>query len=220
MNDCQNAEMRDQLPDLLHERLDAAALATVTAHVAACADCRDELELLRVALATLVKATPRVDLNFIIEAIPKTAPRTLTPKFARRPMWADWRVAAAGVLMVAGASSYSLLGRHGGVAVRDSLGGSGVAAVASGVSSARTQPVDSSAIAHAATPRPEVVVAEGSPEVGESSGLGASRLADLDEKQLKALLSEIDQLQPTPITEPDPVTIRVDTKGKTAPEGL
>jgi len=219
MNDCQNAEMRDQLPDLLHERLDATARATVTAHVAACADCRDELELLRVARGTLLKATPRVDLNFIIEAIPHATPRTLTPKIARRPMWADWRIAAAGVLMVAGASSYSLLGRHGGAAVRDSLGAQ-VATVASGVPSVRPQPMDSAATAHAPTPRPEQVVAEGSPEAGESSGLGTSRLADLDEKQLKALLTEIDQLQPTPITEPDPVTLRVDTKGKTAPEGL
>jgi hypothetical protein len=219
MNDCQNAEMRDQLPDLLHERMDAAVRATVTAHVAACADCRDELELLRVARGTLVKATPRVDLNFIIEAIPNAAPRTLTPKIARRAVWTDWRVAAAGVLMVAGASSYSLLGRHGGVAVHDSLGAQ-VAAVAAEPSSAQSQVADSAAIVRSSTPRPEAVVAEGSPEAGESSGLGASRLADLDEKQLKALLTEIDQLQPTPITEPDPVTIRVDTRGKTTPEGL
>jgi len=63
MNDCQNAEMRDQLPDLLNERLDGSARAVVMAHVAACADCRDELELLRVARGTLLKATPRVDLT-------------------------------------------------------------------------------------------------------------------------------------------------------------
>ena len=67
MNDCQNAEMRDQLPDLLHDRLDAAARAMLTAHVASCTDCREELALLRVAYGTLIKATPRVDLNFIVE---------------------------------------------------------------------------------------------------------------------------------------------------------
>ena len=47
MNDCQNAEMRDQLPDLLHERLAATERAVVMAHLDGCVDCRDELALLR-----------------------------------------------------------------------------------------------------------------------------------------------------------------------------
>ena len=218
MNDCQNAEMRDQLPDLLHERLNGAVRAAVMAHIHGCTDCRDELELLRVARGMLLKATPRVDLNFIVEALPKATPRARTVAIPRRPMWADWRVAAAAVLLVAGGSSYSLLGRHTGVAVGDSL----VAQVEQPVaetSSAQAQRADSAATV-GATPRTETVVAEGSPETGESSGLGAPRLGDLSEKQLKALLTEIDQLQPTPITEPDPVSIRVDTKGTTSPEGL
>jgi len=87
MNDCQNAEMRDQLPDLLHERLAATERAVVMAHLDGCVDCRDELALLRVAHGTLIKATPRIDLNFIVEALPKTAPRTRTLSVSRRPMW-------------------------------------------------------------------------------------------------------------------------------------
>jgi len=216
MNDCQNAEMRDQLPDLLHDRLDAAARAMLTAHVASCTDCREELALLRVAYGTLIKATPRVDLNFIVEALPKAAPRARTGSVPRRPMWTDWRIAAAGVLLVAGASSYSLIGRHSGISVGDSL----VAQVApSGDSITQLAQQAESA---AATPLPgrEAVIADVAPEPSETSGLGTSRLGDLNEKQLKALLTEIDQLQPTPITEPDPVTIRVDTRGSTAPEGL
>ena len=59
MNDCSNAEIRDRLPDLLHERLDASARATVAAHVADCADCREELELLRDVRAALAAQTPR-----------------------------------------------------------------------------------------------------------------------------------------------------------------
>src|SRR4029078_419075 len=47
MNDCLNAEMRDLLPDLLHDRLAADVRAAVTAHVSACIDCREELEVLR-----------------------------------------------------------------------------------------------------------------------------------------------------------------------------
>ena len=219
MNDCQNAEMRDQLPDLLNERLDGSARAVVMAHVAACADCRDELELLRVARGTLLKATPRVDLNFIVEALPKTAPRARIAPSTRRPMWADWRIAAAAVLLIAGGSSYSLLGRHGGIAMRDSL----VAQVTQPVTdtpAAKMPPADSASTALAQSPQPGTVIADGTPETSESSGLGGSHLGDLSEKQLKALLTEIDQLQPTPLTEPVPVTIRVDTKGTTSPEGL
>lgn len=219
MNDCRNAEMRDQLPDLLHERLDAAARASLMAHIDGCADCRDELSLLRVAHGTLIAATPRVDLNFIIEAIPQPAPRARTLSVSRRPMWADWRIAAAGVLFVAGASSYSLLGRHTGVAPRDSLAVQTITPVAE-TTPAQSQRPESTARASVPAPQPSTVVAESSPETGESSGLGGSRLGELDEKQLKALLTEIDQLEPTPITEPAPVTIRVDTKGTTAPEGL
>jgi hypothetical protein len=78
-----------------------------------------------------------------------------------------------------------------------------------------------STVMSARTQQAETVMAEAPPGASEISGLGASRLGDLDEKQLKALLTEIDQLQATPITEPDPVTIRVDTKGSTTnPEGL
>ena len=219
MNDCQNAEMRDQLPDLLNERLDGTARAIVMAHVDACADCRDELELLRVARGTLLKATPRVDLNFIVEALPQATPRTRVTPISRRPMWADWRIAAAAVLLVAGGSSYTLLGRHAGIGVRDSL----VAQVAEPVPEApakQTQLADSAATVPTPPAQTGTVIADGSAEASESSGLGGSRLGDLSEKQLKALLTEIDQLAPTPITEPDPVTIRVNTSGTTSPEGL
>ncbi|PYP60840.1 MAG: hypothetical protein DMD26_18920, partial [Gemmatimonadetes bacterium] len=53
MTDCPNAEMRDRLPDLLHERLDASARAVVMAHVADCDDCRAELVVLREARVVL-----------------------------------------------------------------------------------------------------------------------------------------------------------------------
>lgn len=218
MNDCVNAEMRDQLPDLLHERLDATARAAVMAHVASCADCSDELVLLRVAHGTLIKATPRVDLNFIVEALPRSAPRARPLSVPRRPVWSDWRIAAAGVLLVAGASSYSLLGRHAGVAVADSLGAQALVPVAE-TPSAPAQRAES-ATAPTPSPRSEAVIADVMPDAGDGSGLGTSRLGDLDEKQLKALLTEIDRLQATPITEPDPVTIRVDARGSTTPEGL
>jgi hypothetical protein len=38
------------------------------------------------------------------------------------------------------------------------------------------------------------------------------RFAGLSDAQMQALLGEIDRLQAVPVTEPDPVTIRVDLK--------
>ena len=104
MNDCPNAEIRDQLPDLLHERLDPSARAAVTAHVAACGDCRDELELLRGIHGMLIERAPRIDVAAVVAALPKPAAREIRAARPRRT-WADWRVAAAVTLLVAGGSS-------------------------------------------------------------------------------------------------------------------
>ena len=74
MRDCQNAEMRDRLPDLLNDRLAAAERAEVHAHLNTCVDCREELGLLQ----QLRSATPshQVDVNRIVAALPayKAAP--------------------------------------------------------------------------------------------------------------------------------------------------
>ena len=102
MNDCPNANVRDLLPDLLHHRLDAAARASVEAHVAACADCAAELAMLRNLRSAT--GTPRVDVASIVAALPAyRAP-------ARRS-WVGWRSAAAIAVVVAGASSVAVLQR-------------------------------------------------------------------------------------------------------------
>lgn len=109
MNDCTNAEMRDQLPDLLHMRLDESARATVVAHVNDCIDCRDELQLLRDVQSMMTQRTPRVDVNYVIGALPKAPVRAPLRVERRRPVWADWRVAAAVTLLVAGGGSFALM---------------------------------------------------------------------------------------------------------------
>src|SRR6185369_16427625 len=101
MNDCLNAEMRDLLPDLLHDRLAADVRAAVTAHVSACADCREELELLQQLQTVLVAGAPRVDVAYVVGALPKPPAqvKTLSRRAARRT-WSDWRIAAAVTLLV------------------------------------------------------------------------------------------------------------------------
>ena len=216
MNDCQNAEIRDQLPDLLHDRLDAARRAEVMAHVASCVDCRDEVELLRAARAMFEARTPRVDVRYVVNALPLAKPRPV--RIGRdRPRWTDWRIAAAVTLLVAGGSSLAVLNRdrRNPVSVRDTLQAPPIAATAvRGDSTSANQQVQSSPTSAPSIEltRPTMVADEQNP------GLGSSRLGDLTERQLETLLTEIDQLQATPITEPEPVSIKVgETSG--APEG-
>jgi anti-sigma factor RsiW len=217
MNDCQNADIRDQLPDLLNDRLDATRRAVVLAHVEDCADCRDELELLRSARAMFHAGTPRVDVNWVVNALPAAAPRALRVE-RRRPVWSDWRIAAAVTLLVAGGGSLALLRQqHGRVpAVMDAAATNtakvDVPARPDSTAAAEPSPVTPAPIAATVPTRDNVVASE--------AGLGSGRLGDLSEQQLAKLLDEIDQLQATPITDPEPVSLRVGGEhGSTGPEG-
>ena len=211
MNDCSNADIRDQLPDLLHERLDATMRAVVIAHVADCVDCRDELELLRSVHKTLIARTPRVDIAYVIGALPKAPARrdrALRPQIQpSRHRWTDWRVAAAVTVLVAGGGSFAVLRRAPGTMnppaqITDSTPARSVSPVAS--ESASTAPAKSAAsIANPAT----TIAAADEPDEGVDGRFGG-----LSDEQMQALLGEIDRLQAVPVTEPEPVTIRVDIK--------
>src|SRR5471032_794900 len=110
MTDCPNAEIRDRLPDLLHERLDESVRTAVMAHVADCADCREELELLRGVRSALLARTPRVNVSQIVAALPKPSARAV-PAAARRARRIDWRIAATVTFLAVGGSSVAVLNR-------------------------------------------------------------------------------------------------------------
>jgi hypothetical protein len=61
MTDCVNAEMRDRLPDLLHERLDVSVRAVVVSHIEGCVDFRAELAILREARVALWSGIRSID---------------------------------------------------------------------------------------------------------------------------------------------------------------
>jgi hypothetical protein len=222
MNDCPNAEIRDQLPDLLHDRLDVSMRAAVMAHVDECVDCRSELELLRGVHGMLTAQTPRVDINYVVNALPKRAPQALRV-VPRRRAWADWRIAAAVTVLAIGSGSFAVLRQSGTVSS---------VTVPPLVSHANPTPVDSTN--GIATRSIDTVVrladnaggSETSPAAAKSAdeqtaaaGLATTaHLADLNERQLQALLDQIDQLQAVPITDPEPVTIRVGSQSS-SPEG-
>ena len=204
MNDCGNAEIRDRLPDLLHDQLDARARAVVMAHVEGCVDCRAELELLRGIREALVGHTPGVDVNWVAAALPKPpANGTVAARrsSARRRVWSDWRVAAAVTLFVVGGSSVVVLDR-----------GRGFDPVPADTVRLPVAPaLDSPHTAAAA------VVATEDDDNAPMPGTGR-RLENLNEQQLKVLLDDIGQMQAVPVTDPDPVTLRVDGRGSATPE--
>lgn len=196
MNDCSNAEMRDQLPDLLHDRLSAGARAELTAHLAECVDCREELELLRDLQAALAVRAPRIDTAWVANALPKP-PAQVPARVAPRRTWADWRIAAAVTLLVAGGSSVVLVNRNSNPS--------------SGTPTVNVVPVRS-AQALADTPRAETGAVTASVASAEGLGMGG-HLVDLDDDQLQELIDEIGQLKAVPNVEPEPVLMRIDPRG-------
>lgn len=128
MTDCSNAEIRDLLPDYVHDQVSVTDLARVELHVASCADCAEELALLQTVLA-LRPQTRAVNVADIVASLPKpgqfttvTAPddvraaavagvrdiasaRSAAPKTRR---FGNWRAVAAVAVMTVGALSFTL----------------------------------------------------------------------------------------------------------------
>ena len=225
MNDCSNADIRDRLPDLLHERLDVSVRAAVVAHVADCVDCREELDVLRDVRAVLVAQAPRIDIGSVVSALPKPPTRAGVTRAgvapARRRMHIDWRIAAAVTFLAAGGGSIAVMHR------------APVTAVAPvGTLAPQLRPADSSALPAttaqtAAAVQPTAsTAAPGAPEAVATLDAQAAadvapggRLSNLNEQQLKTLLGEIDRLAPVPVTEPEPVAMGVSGAVAPAPDG-
>lgn len=195
MNDCSNAEIRDQLPDLLHDRLPVSARSEVLAHIDDCVDCRDELELLRCMQNVMATRAPRVDVASVVGALPKPPAHraTVVPIARPRRTWVDWRIAAAVTFLAVGGASVAIVNRDGAPDVET-----------------RISQVVTDSPSTLASREPATVATTDEPASG---GLRmGGRLADLDDQQLQALIDEIEQMKAVPITEPEPVSIKVDSK--------
>ena len=232
MSDCPNAEIRDRLPDLLHDRLDAPTRARVLAHIDGCADCRSELELLRSMRGSIERGTPRVDVDRIVAALPK--PGTVRV-VAQRRLHISWRIAAAVTFIAVGGTSLVVMRnvRDGGAGASDSahmrippVTVETVALVPQPVPSPNAfKPNGETASVRTRTPpattpispaNPPTVVPGDDPAAG---GVLGNRIGNLNEKQLKSLLNEIDHMDATPIIDPEPVVLRVGARA-TSPTGL
>lgn len=119
ITDCPNGDMRDLLPELLHDRLALAVRRDVELHVGTCADCRAELALLRAMRVSLGRG-PAVDVAAIAAAIPAY-------RSPARRSFTGWRAAAAIAILAAGGTSVAVLqgGRDGVAAPRELATASG-----------------------------------------------------------------------------------------------
>lgn len=198
MTDCPNAQLRDNLPDLLHERLDATARARVLAHVESCNDCRVELALLREARIALSSDVRSVDVTRIARLVVERT-RVAAPPAPQHARWIDWRIAASIVVLAIGAGSLVIgRGLHTDshpVAVAPT---SRSAAAPNVGASTQVAPVSPSNLANAVGPT--ALAAELS---------AAGNVGELSEGELRMLLNDLDQIDAVPPTEPEPVTVRV-----------
>jgi hypothetical protein len=201
MIDCPNGDVRDLLPDYLHDRLESSARASVERHLAGCAACRDELALLRDLRGTLKRA-PRIDVAAVAAAIPAYRPP------ARKSWATGWRAAAAITAIAVGGTSIALLGRTGhpsSTAQRPSaaltthapeLGPSTTIAQAPASSrpapaprAASTEPHAGTSVKPAETPR------------GEELAVASGTIADLSDGELSDLIGDLDSLDAVPSTD-------------------
>ena len=206
MTDCPNAEMRDRLPDLLHESLDAGTRTVVLAHIESCADCRAEFALIREAHVSLVAGVRSVDVIAISRAVverTRTTEALPSRRPARRSAWSsllDWRVAASiAVLLVGGGSVLLMRGRHVDPRPEANLRAPAVAVSHAGASTNVAERTRHESTTAATPARPEL-----------SAG---GEVSDLSESDLRALLHDLNSMDAVPATEPEPVVVRVSLPG-------
>ena len=108
MRDCPDGTLRDALPLYAGGKLAAADRARVESHLASCADCTAELDLLR----TVARAYPAPKVNVAAAAarIPARRAARKQVAFHRQPLW---QMAAGITFLIAGTASVMVLRGRG-----------------------------------------------------------------------------------------------------------
>jgi anti-sigma factor RsiW len=137
MNDCQNVEVREALPDLVHGTLSSDERARVQEHLDQCVDCAAELAIIHAVHAGIV--TPSVNVAGIVAAIPPyRRQRSGTLSSGIRPLGMRrvyLELAAACLIGVIGISTFtvrnsgSIRGRTQPASISATTAGSGLALV-------------------------------------------------------------------------------------------
>lgn len=179
MSDCQSVEMRDQLPEYLHGRLDDITRREVDEHLSICEECRAELATLTTVRALFESRTPVLDTAAIVRRLP-------APRATRRPV-RPWMLRLAATISFVSIGGMSLLMARsffdaGGRAIPDST----VVVVPTDTSpgaAAGSGPADGTAV-----------------PAGLTVGGG---LTDLEADQLEQLLGALESIEAVPSADPD-----------------
>ena len=178
MTDCPDGAVRDLLPELVNDRLRLDVRHRVDAHVRDCADCQQEVELLR-AMRSSLRRGPIVDVGAIASAIPAYR--------ASRRAWGGWRAAAAVVILAVGGTSVAVLQRENGI-VRDA-----------GITADVSADPGSAPIAQPSLRATPPAIEAPSRELA----LGNPAIDELDDRELSTLLAGLETLEAFPSPDED-----------------
>lgn len=200
MTDCSNVEVRELLPDYLHELLAAAVRVSVERHLAQCATCREELAALRLARAVMSSVrAPSVDVAGIVRALPRpVAPSTTAARSPARPF---------AVLRPSPRRTSTVL-RIAAVVTFVSLGGISVAVTRAYFGGAAVPPQGSQVAVSPDTPTVAAVMPSDDPSTGGRTAGGVtlhSSWHDLDDAELESLMGALDDLEAVPLAEPETI---------------
>jgi hypothetical protein len=193
MIDCPNGDVRDVLPDYVNDRLPARERAEVETHLASCAACRDEVDLLR-GLRTTLRRAPAVNVDAIAAAIlPHRAP-------VKHGWTTGWRVAAAVVAIAVGGTSIALLRDDPGSdtdqrSTRVAAGGPSGVGATPGSAAPRATPAPDAA-------RPELPASPSAiPTPTRELAIAAGSIGELSDGELSALVEGLESLDALPSTD-------------------
>jgi anti-sigma factor RsiW len=195
MTDIKHEAIRDLLPDLLHGRLSASEKSAIESHLAGCADCRSELEVLQMVQAA-PSFEPRINAAKVASVIPPYSMRAYQAPAATRVPSRIFLTLAAAVVIVG--SVVLVRGREGAPVTS-----------APAVSVAVTAPVQK-----VVRTAPAVATVEPVSKERTTSRISAQKprelqlatgLDGLSDGGVKQLLRELDSFDGLPSAEPDPV---------------
>jgi putative zinc finger protein len=216
MSECTNGELRDLLPELVNDRLDAESRQRVEAHVASCADCADELALLR-SLRPALTREPVVDTQRIAAAVLARTAGAASHAPARAGIAVRWRVAiAAAALLAAGALGYVATAHHENGAPEIAV----APAPGTGAQNTGKPPHSAPESAHAPAtassgpppvhaPQRDVAIAPPHvttpPAATSLASTGVlENVSDLSDDEVRALTASLDHLSAVPEADPSP----------------
>jgi hypothetical protein len=187
MSECTKLELKDLLPDLARGALAGPALAALEDHLAECAGCRAELELVRGA-QTVLGVTPSVDTARIAAAVNRSIGirRDATAAVAQTRRRRAWSVSAPSKRVWLAAASI--------------VAAVGVSLVASNVTRQPDAPLVAPTVAQVEQPSTPAPATPASTQPATSRPAGRAELvmvggvAELAEAELESLLQALEDV--------------------------